>query len=139
MRLNMLKCKIHRATITDSDLDYEGSVSIDPALMEISGILPFEKIDVLDINNGERFTTYAIKADRYGGGDIVVNGAAARLVQKGDLVIICAFAEVEAEEAHEWKPDIILVDERNKPVNSRDTHHAAKGGNPVIIKNTESA
>lgn len=116
MQLNMLKCKIHRATVTDSNLNYEGSVSIDPALLDAAGILPFEKIDVLNINNGERFTTYAIEAKTHGRGDMVINGAAARLVQKGDLIIVCAFTAIDAEVAHEWKPEIILVDAQNRPL-----------------------
>jgi len=92
MNLSMLKAKIHRATITQTDLHYEGSITIDEALLEASGILPYEQVDVLNINNGNRFTTYAIKGER-GSGIIGINGAAARLAQTGDLVIICAFAQ----------------------------------------------
>jgi aspartate 1-decarboxylase len=114
MILNMLKAKIHRATVTESDLHYEGSITIDPLLLEASGILPFEQVDVLNITNGHRFTTYAIKADEKGKGDIKVNGAAARLVQKGDLVIICAFAGITNDAAYKHQPKIIMVDANNK-------------------------
>lgn len=114
MILNMLKTKIHRASVTESDLHYEGSISIDPVLLEAAGILPYEQVDVLDINSGSRFTTYAIKADKRGKGDIKINGAAARLVQKGDLVIICAYASMEEKEAKKYQPKVILVDHKNK-------------------------
>lgn len=113
MMLNMLKCKIHRATITGSDLNYEGSITIDRGLLEMAGILPNEKVDVLNINNGERFTTYAIEG-KSRSGDVIINGAAARLVQKGDLVIICAFASMSEEEAKKHTPVILHVDAQNK-------------------------
>jgi len=116
MMLNLLKAKIHRATITESDLNYEGSISIDPLLLEASGILPYEQVDVLNITNGQRFTTYAIKADKRGKGDIKVNGAAARLVQKGDLVIICAFAAMSEPVAKKYKPTLVFVDKNNKKI-----------------------
>lgn len=115
MMLHLLKTKIHRATVTEADLNYEGSISIDPALLDASGILPYEKVDVLNITNGQRFTTYAIKATRRGKGDIKVNGAAARLVQKGDLVIICAFATMSEPVAQKYKPTLVFVDKNNKP------------------------
>ena len=86
MNLTLLKCKLHRATVTGSDLNYEGSISIDRALMDAAGLLPYEQVDILNINNGARFTTYVIEAPK-GSGDIIINGAAARLVQKSDLVI----------------------------------------------------
>lgn len=114
MMLTMLKAKIHRASITEADLNYEGSITIDPVLLEASGILPYEQVDVLNITNGSRFTTYAIKADKRGKGDIKVNGAAARLVQKDDLVIICAFASVTEAEAKKCKPTLVFVDKNNK-------------------------
>ena len=120
MHLTLLKCKLHRATVTDSDLNYEGSVTIDPALMEAADILPFEKIDVLNINNGERFTTYAITSEQRGAGDVINNGAAARLVQKGDLVIICAFAEMDAQLAESWQPTVVLLDAQNPPLRHED-------------------
>ena len=114
MNLTMFKCKIHRATVTGSDLHYEGSITIDPALLKASGILEYEQVDVLNINNGQRFTTYAIKGKKTGNGDIIINGAAARLVQKADLVIICAFASMDEKEAKKHKPTILLVDSKNK-------------------------
>ena len=98
MQLTLLKGKIHRATVTQCDLNYEGSISVDAALLERSGILANEQVDVLNINNGERFTTYAIPAPA-GSGTIGINGAAARLAQKGDLVIIVAYARMEEAEA----------------------------------------
>lgn len=116
MQLTMFKSKIHRATVTGSDLHYEGSITIDPLLLEKANILPYEQVDVLNINNGSRFTTYTIPAEKSGGGEITINGAAARLVQKGDLVIICAFAQMSEQEAKGWKPTIILVDAKNRPV-----------------------
>ena len=114
MQLTLLKGKIHRATITQCDLNYEGSISVDCALMERAGILPHEQVDVLNINNGERFTTYAIPAAA-GSGTIGVNGAAARLAQKGDLVIIVAYARMEEAEAKSFQPRVLLVDAHNKP------------------------
>ena len=114
MQLTLLKGKIHRATITQCDLNYEGSISVDSALMERAGILPHEQVDVLNINNGERFTTYAIPAAA-GSGTIGVNGAAARLAQKGDLVIIVAYARMDEAEAKAYQPRVLLVDSNNKP------------------------
>ena len=114
MQLTLLKGKIHRATITQCDLNYEGSISVDTALMERAGILPHEQVDVLNINNGQRFTTYAIPA-AVGSGTIGVNGAAARLAQKGDLVIIVAYARMEEAEAKSFQPRVLLVDAKNKP------------------------
>jgi len=114
MQLTLLKGKIHRATVTQCDLNYEGSISVDAALMERSGILPNEQVDVLNINNGERFTTYAIPAPA-GSGTIGVNGAAARLAQKGDLVIIVAYARMEEAEAKIFTPRVLLVDGKNRP------------------------
>lgn len=115
MMLTMFKSKIHRATITESDLNYEGSITVDPTLLEASNILPFEQVDVLDINSGARFTTYTIEGKR-GSGEIQVNGAAARLVQKGDLCIIIAYASMSEDEARNYKPTVILVDDENKIV-----------------------
>ena len=114
MLLTLLKGKIHRATVTQCDLNYEGSISVDSALLERSGILPHEQVDVLNINNGERFTTYAIPAAA-GSGLIGINGAAARLAQKGDLVIIVAYARMEEAEAKTFQPRVLLVDSNNKP------------------------
>jgi aspartate 1-decarboxylase len=113
LRLTLMKAKIHRATVTEADLHYEGSISVDEDLLDAAGILPYEKVDVLDINNGERFTTYAIAAPR-GSGAIKVNGAAARLVYKGDLVIIIAYCGIDAKDAVGFNPKVVVVNEENR-------------------------
>jgi len=115
MQLTLLKGKIHRATVTQCDLNYEGSISVDAGLLERSGILPHEQVDVLNITNGERFTTYAIPAAA-GSGLIGINGAAARRAQKGDLVIIVAYARMEEAEAKSFQPRVVLVDAANRPL-----------------------
>jgi len=112
MQRVMLKSKIHRATVTDANLGYEGSVAIDESLMEAAGIYEFEQVQIYDINNGNRLTTYAIKAER-GGGAISINGAAAHLAKKGDLVIIASYSVYEEEEARNHTPLLIYVDGRN--------------------------
>ena len=111
MRINMLKCKIHRATVTDADLTYEGSVSIDPKLMDAAHLIEFEKVDIYNCNNGARFHTYVIPGKP---GEICLNGAAARMVMKGDVVIIAAFCEVESSEAPTHKPQLVFVGEKNE-------------------------
>ena len=108
----MLKSKIHRARVTTVNVDYEGSITIDPLLMKAADILPYEMVHVLDINNGARFQTYAIKGEA-GCGTIVVNGAAARLVFKGDIVIILSYCTVSDEEASLIEPKLIYVDAKN--------------------------
>ena len=115
MQLTLMKGKIHRASVTQCDLNYEGSISVDTSLLERSGILPYEQVDVLNINNGERFTTYAIPAPA-GSGMIGINGAAARLAQKDDLVIIVAYARMEEAEAKSFNPRVVLVDGANRPI-----------------------
>jgi len=110
--LTMLKAKLHRATVTGADMDYEGSIAIDSELLEASGILPHEQVDVLNINTGGRFTTYAIEAPR-GARDIAVNGAAARLVQTGDEIIVVAYCQVPAEEARNYHPTVVVLGEGN--------------------------
>jgi len=112
MQLTLLKGKIHRATITQCDLNYEGSISVDSALMERAGILPHEQVDVLNITNGQRFTTYAIEAPR-GSKVIGVNGAAARRVQRNDKVIVIAYCQMPAEEARNYAPTVVLLDDGN--------------------------
>lgn len=120
MQRNMLKSKIHRATVTHCELHYEGSCAIDEDLLEASNIVENERIDIWNVNNGERFSTYAIKGER-GSGMISLNGSAARRAQLGDLVIIAAFAMVDEEELKAgWKPDLVFVDEHNKIKGSRD-------------------
>jgi len=109
----MLKSKIHRAVVTGVELHYEGSVAIDEALLEAAGILPFEQVQVYNINNGNRFTTYAIKAQR-DSGTISVNGAAAHLASKGDLVIIASYSMLEEAEARSHAPVLVYVDSQNR-------------------------
>lgn len=111
MNLSMLKSKIHRATVTDADLNYEGSISIDPELIKSSNLKVYERVDIYNINNGARFSTYVILGKP---GEICLNGAAARHVQKGDLVIICSYCGVDADKADAHKPTVVFVDERNK-------------------------
>lgn len=110
MRVTLLKSKIHRATVTDANLNYEGSISIDPKLCEAAHLMPFERVEIYNCNNGERFATYVIHG---GPGEICLNGAAARLVHKGDLVIIAAFADFEQSEAFDYKPRLVMVDPQN--------------------------
>jgi len=109
----MLKSKIHRATVTDADINYEGSITIDTKLMKAADILPYEQVHVLNINNGARFTTYAIEG-KEGGGDICLNGAAARLAVKGDLVIIITYTDVAEDQLKDYRPSVILVNEKNE-------------------------
>jgi aspartate 1-decarboxylase len=108
----MLKSKIHRATVTDADVNYEGSITIDPVLMEAADILPFEQVDVVNINNGARLTTYTIEGDR-GSRELAINGAAARLVNIGDIVIVISYQEMEDEAARSHQPRLVYVDGEN--------------------------
>lgn len=112
MVLTLLKTKIHRATVTQCDLNYEGSVTIDRFLMDEAGILPFEQVDVLNISNGERFTTYAIEGEK-NSGIIGINGAAARLCQVNDQVIICAYGRMDQEYARNHKPTVLTMNTDN--------------------------
>jgi aspartate 1-decarboxylase len=113
MLLTMLKAKLHRATVTGADMDYEGSIGIDRDLLDLSGILPHEQVDVLNITTGARFTTYAIEAPR-GSRETAVNGAAARLVATGDKVIIIAYCQVPAEEARNYRPSVVVLGDGNE-------------------------
>ena len=113
MQRFMMKSKIHRATVTDADLHYEGSITIDEKLMEEANMVPYEQVAIYDVNNGERFSTYIIKGKR-NSGTICLNGAAARKVAKGDLIIIVTYVSVEDEEARRWKPKCVRVDAQNK-------------------------
>lgn len=116
MRLRtMMSGKIHRAKVTDADINYVGSITVDEDLLEQADILPGERVDVVDINNGARLTTYTI-AGRRGSGTVQMNGAAARLVIPGDTVIIIAYATVDEETARSLKPRVVHVDERNRPI-----------------------
>ena len=108
----MLKSKIHRARVTWLNIDYEGSITIDKKLMEEAEILPYEQVQVLNINNGARFTTYAIEGER-GSGEIGINGAAARLATKGDIVIILSYCHVDDDEAYNLVPKLVYVDAQN--------------------------
>lgn len=113
MQRFMLKAKIHRATVTDADLHYEGSISIDEKLLDEAGMLLYEKVEIYDVNNGERFSTYIIKGKR-NSGTICLNGAAARKVAKGDLIIIATYVLADDKEAKNWKPKCVFVDSKNK-------------------------
>jgi aspartate 1-decarboxylase len=113
MRRRLLKSKIHRVTVTEADLNYPGSITIDLDLMEAADIVEHEQVDVYNITGGERFTTYAIPGEP-GSGVICINGAAAHLARQGDLVIIASYADYDAEEVREHEPRIVLVDERNR-------------------------
>lgn len=115
MQLTMMKTKLHRAAVTQADLHYEGSISIDADLLDAAGILAHEQVDVLNINTGARFTTYAIPAPR-GSKTFGINGAAARLAQVGDRIIVVAYASMAAEEARNFEPTVILLDENNQVV-----------------------
>ncbi len=115
MLFEFLYSKIHRATVTDANLNYVGSITIDEELMERANLKVGQKVDILDINNGERFQTYVIKGKR-GQRDICLNGAAARKVQKGDKVIIVAYAYLTPEEETDFEPAIVMVDDKNNPL-----------------------
>jgi aspartate 1-decarboxylase len=111
----LCKSKIHRATVTEANLNYEGSLTLDPLLMEAAGLIPFEQVHVLNLNNGERFETYLIEGER-GSGTVCVNGAAARLVQVGDPIIVLAYALVPEDELSDFTARIVFVDEHNRVV-----------------------
>ena len=113
MRLTLLKSKLHRATVTAADLTYEGSIALGPELRKAAGLLLHERVEIYNINNGERFATYVIGSNRPG--EVMVNGAAARLVQPGDEIIIAAYAEFEPEEAAKYEPTVVLLNKMNRP------------------------
>ena len=113
MRRRLFASKIHRATVTCADVDYEGSVTIDQDLLDASGILEWEEVHIWDVTNGARFSTYAIRADE-GSGIISLNGGAARHVQVGDLIIIAAFASMSEQEADQFQPTLVYVDGQNR-------------------------
>jgi aspartate 1-decarboxylase len=112
MRRTMMKSKIHRATITGADLNYVGSITLDPKLMELADVLEHEQVHVLDIDNGARFETYVIRG---GPGDVIINGAAARLVHTGDRAIVISYAQYDDAELESYAPRIVHVDSRNRP------------------------
>lgn len=115
MQRKMLSGKIHRATVTEANLAYQGSISIDAELLEAAGMIEFEQVEVWNITNGNRFSTYALRAER-GSGVVCINGAAAHKASPGDLVIIANFSWMQESEALRHKPKIVLVDEQNRPV-----------------------
>lgn len=113
MHRHMLKSKLHRAVVTDANLNYEGSISIDSLLMKEADIISYEKVDIYNISNGERFSTYVIPAES-GSGTICLNGAAARKVAPGDLIIIASYVLVDEEMTQSWSPKCVLLDEKNR-------------------------
>jgi aspartate 1-decarboxylase len=124
MRRIMMKSKIHRATVTEANLDYVGSITIDRDLMDAADLLPNEKVQVVDNDNGARLETYVIEGPR-GSGVICLNGAAARLVHVGDTVIVISYAELEDADARTWEPTVVFVDQHNRPVRrDREVHGA---------------
>ncbi len=132
MRRSMCKSKIHRATVTDADLAYEGSITLDPMLMAAADVLEYEKVHVVDIDNGARFETYVIRGAE-GSGDVVLNGAAARLVQPGDKVIIMSYAELDEAELDGFRPRIVFVDPNNR---IRETDSGERAGSTLRIEPT---
>ncbi len=112
MRRTMMKGKIHRATVTDSNLDYEGSITIDANLMDNANIIPYEAVDIYNVTSGERFSTYAIKGEK-GSGIICINGAAAHKARKGDIIIIATYASLDESELENFKPKKVYVDGNN--------------------------
>lgn len=124
MLRTMMHGKIHRATVTDANIDYVGSITLDPDLIEAAGMLPHEQVHVVDIDNGARFETYVIEGTR-GSGDVILNGAAARLVTRGDKVIVISYAQMTDEEARSLRPKVVLVDESNRPVTAAMSGQAA--------------
>ncbi len=112
MRRTVLKSKIHRITITGADLHYEGSLTLDEAIMEAANLVPFEKVEIFNINNGNRFSTYVIPGARYSG-ECILNGAAARLGHAGDLIIIVSYADLEDSELKDFKVNLVYMDEDN--------------------------
>jgi aspartate 1-decarboxylase len=123
MNISMLRTKIHRATVTEADLTYEGSISICPDLIQASGLYLYERVDIYNCNNGARFSTYVIKGKK---GQICLNGAAARHVQKGDLVIICSYCGVNPEDAPYHKPTAVFVNDKNEVKEIRAEVHGGK-------------
>ncbi len=112
MQRYMLKSKLHRATVTDANLHYEGSITIDRLLMDAADLLPYERVDVYNVNNGERFTTYVIEGEAKSGA-ICINGAAARLAAKGDIIIVASYTSMSDEAAQAFAPRCVLLDEKN--------------------------
>jgi aspartate 1-decarboxylase len=118
MQRFMLKSKIHRATVTDANLDYEGSITIDENLIKAANIIPYEQVDIYNVSNGERFSTYVIRGKK-NSGVICLNGAAARKVSKGDVIIIASYVAVDDGDAGKWAPKCVYVDDRNRQKRQR--------------------
>jgi aspartate 1-decarboxylase len=127
----MLKSKIHRATVTDSDLHYVGSITIDPDLLEAADILEFEQVAVVDVDNGARFETYTIAGER-GSGEIKVNGAAARLVHHGDTIIVISYAHYDRDELAVYEPRVVHVDRANRIITTDDRVATLIGANQEV-------
>lgn len=119
MNLTLLKCKLHGATVTDANLNYEGSIGIPRDLMDAAGLLPHEQVDVLNFRNGERFTTYVLEYPA-GSGHIVINGPAAHKAKTGDKVIVVAYASMDEAEAKEFVPTVVILDEHNRAKSTPD-------------------
>lgn len=117
MWVEVLKSKIHRATVTDANLDYVGSITIDEDIIDAANMFVHEKVSIVNNNNGERFDTYIIRGER-GSGTICLNGAAARKVQRGDIIIIMSYAMMPFEEAKKFEPTVVLIDEKTNRINS---------------------
>ena len=115
MQITVLKSKIHRATVTSADLNYEGSISIDKNLLTVANITTYEKVQVVNLNNGSRFETYVIEG-KAGSGEVILNGPAARLGQAGDLIIILGYSQISPDEAAGFEPKIVMVDSQTRPV-----------------------
>jgi len=121
---NMLHAKLHRVTVTQADPDYVGSVTIDRVLLEAARLLPGERVDIVDVTNGNRLTTYAIEGEA-GSGQICINGAAAHLIEPGDIAIIIAYAQMDEDEARAYVPSVVFVDQHNRVVDI--------GGDPALV------
>ncbi|MGO9877715.1 MAG: aspartate 1-decarboxylase [Acidimicrobiia bacterium] len=135
MRRTMMKSKIHRATVTGADVDYVGSITLDPELMRLADMREFEQVHVLDIDNGARFETYAMTGSS---GDVILNGAAARLVDPGDRVIVITYGDYDEAELGVYEPQIVHVDERNRPISAEQAVQRA-GSNLVWMRTGSEA
>ena len=126
MKLTLLKCKLHRLTITDADLDYEGSLTLDADLMDAACLVPHERVEIYNVTNGSRIATYVIEGER-GSRVAQANGAAAHHVRRGDIVIVSAYAEMTPDEARQHQPTIVLVKGQNEPVDAKSARWVAGG------------
>jgi aspartate 1-decarboxylase len=119
MLVTICKSKIHRVTVTDANLNYEGSITIDEKLLKAANVLPYEKVQVVNLNNGERFETYVL-VGKASSGIVCLNGPAARLGQKGDLLIVISYCHMESEEAKRYKPTIVYINDKNRIIEHRN-------------------